>query len=160
MSSDDNEAFAVSALLYKLKAASIGGTTLVYLYKDLMGGIKIERVADVIVTVPKWFNLEFRDKQIGAKEFARKKREVFKNILIDPATTLLDFVNGRGTSFADAFIILPEIVILIHEKQSVVARKRNVTLRTKNISFCHLSVVNERLKVLKVMKKDDLVISI
>jgi hypothetical protein len=42
MSSDDNEALAVSALLHKFKAASIGGTTQILLYKDLMGGMIIE----------------------------------------------------------------------------------------------------------------------
>jgi hypothetical protein len=156
MSSDDNEALAVSALLHKLKAASIGGTTQVFLYKDLMGGMKIEGVADVIVTVPQCFNLEVLDKRIGVKEFARKKREVLENIRTDPTTTPIAFVNGRGASFADAFIILPGIAIFIQEKQSVIARRRNVTERTKNIPFCHTSVVNERLKVSKVMERNDL----
>ena len=156
MSSDDNEALAVSALLHKLKAASIGGTTQVFLYKDLMGGMKIEGVADVLVTVPKCFDLAVLDTQIGIKQFAQKKRETSKNTRRYPATTPIAFVNGRGASFADAFIILPEIVILIQEKQSVNARKRNVTEWTKNIPSCHVSVRNERLKVSKVMKKNDL----
>jgi hypothetical protein len=71
-----------------------------------------------------------------------------KNGRINPATTPIAFVNGRGASFADAFII--------QEKQSVTARKRNDTERTKNIPFCHVSVRNERLKVLRAMKKNDL----
>ena len=151
VSSDDNEALAVSALLHKLKTASIGGTTQVFLYKDLMGGMKIEGVADVLVTVPKCFDLAVLDTQIGIKQFALKKRETSKN-----TRRYIAFVNGRGASFADAFIILPEIVILIQEKQSVNARKRNVTEWTKNIPYCHVRLRNERLKVSKVMKKNDL----
>ena len=78
MSTDDIEVLAVSALLHKLKAAAIVGVTEEFLYKDLMGGMKIEGVADIQVTVPKCFNLEFLGTQIDVNQFERIKGSVTK----------------------------------------------------------------------------------
>ena len=77
MTVSDNEAVAATSLLHKLKAASITGREQVLLFKDLMGGMTAEGWEDILVTVPKCFNLEVLRNQIGDDEFEAKKLKVF-----------------------------------------------------------------------------------
>ena len=153
----DNESVAPTAFLHKLKAHSIAGREQVLLFKDLMGGMIIDGRDDILVTIPKCFNLEVLRYQIGVNEFSEKKSKVLADSEKRPSTTPIAFVNGRGAPFADAFVIFPELVIFIQEKQSVLARQQNATRSwIPKRQFPIDCVERELLKVSEAMKPDDL----
>ena len=156
MTVSDNEAVAATSLLHKLKAASITGREQVLLFKDLMGGMTAEGWEDILVTVPKCFNLEVLRNQIGDDEFEAKKLKVLADSEKLPQITPIAFVNCRNASFADAFIIFPELVIFIQEKQSVLARQQNASSWISKHKFSVDCVASERLKVVKSMMPNDL----
>lgn len=66
------------------------------------------------------------------------------------------FVNLRNAPFADAFIIFPELVIFIQEKQSVTARKQNASGWIARHQFPTDCVEAELSKISEVMEPDDL----
>ena len=121
-----------------------------------MGGMTAEGWEDILVTVPKCFNLEVLRNQIGDDEFEAKKLKVLADREKVPQITPIAFVNGRNASFADAFIIFPELVIFIQEKQSVLARQQNASGWISEHKFSVDCVASERLKVVKSMMPNDL----
>ena len=66
----DIEVSAVTALLHKLKAASIMGLEQMLLFKDIMEGMTIEGREDILITVPKAFHLAVLPHHIGIIELA------------------------------------------------------------------------------------------
>lgn len=159
MTISDIEASAVTALLHKLKAASVIGLGQVLLFKDLMGGMRVQGREDILITVPKCFYLAVLPHQIGIIELAEKKIQVLSNSAARPWTTPMAFLNGRNAPFADAFLIFPELVIFIQDKQSVVARQQNATIceTSKGSIPVDLDCLeSERLNVSEAMMSDDL----
>ena len=124
MTADDNESLAISALLHKLKAASIVGLEKVDFYRDLLGE---PGRPDRPVTVPKCFDYKVLSEQVVKDTFQATRLDVLKMIRDNSASAPIAFINGRSAPFADAFIIFPELTIFIHEKQSTKSRQKNAS---------------------------------
>jgi hypothetical protein len=152
MTVDDNESLAISALLHKLKAAAIVGCETVDFYKDLIGA---EGFGDRSVTVPKCFNYHVLSEQVTEGTFEVTKLETLERSRINPTSTPIAFVNGRSAPFADAFIIFPELVIFIQEKQSTKSRQKNASGWNRKSQFRPGPVVDEKNKVGNAMITTD-----
>ena len=97
------------------------------MYGYLLGGVSIEGVEDIHVTVPLCLTLTVLKGQIDRANFNKMKVSVKSGTDI-PIAFLnargASFADARGASFADAFIIFPELTIFLQGKQSTVSRKR------------------------------------
>ena len=121
---DDNESLAISALLHKLKSASIVGCETVDLYRDLLGE---QGRPDRPLTVPKCFDYHVLSEQVVNETYQAKKLEILERSRVNPASSPIAFINGRSAPFADAFMIFPELTIFIQEKQSTKSRQKNAS---------------------------------
>lgn len=152
MTSDDNESLAISALLHKLKAASIVGLKEVDFYKDLLGepGRPVRSV-----TVPKCFDYEVLSTRVLGKEFKATKLEVLGKSRQNSAMAPIAFINGRSASFEDALIIFPELTIYMQEKKSTKSCQQNAAGRIRKRPLGTDLAIQERNKVDKSMTNAD-----
>lgn len=117
MSARDNEALAVNALMYKLHAHSLLGATSVRL-SEL--GVPVQAGDDHAVSIPSCFAVKRTDGNVTAHNFGELVKRVRESEHRDVEPVA--FVNAPTAPFADAFIILANLVIFIQEKQLVLAR--------------------------------------
>eukprot|EP00762_Andalucia_godoyi_P006961 ANDGO_07676.mRNA.1 hypothetical protein len=127
MSPNDNECLAPTAIVYRLYSAFIAKKSSIKLRELIGEGNAVAPNLDRSVEVPtEILQIEVLHSRIEADSFAP---------FVDEWRGGKDFIgrafiNGRGASFPDAFIILPDFVLLFQEKQSTVARKQAATNET------------------------------
>lgn len=117
MSSRDNEALAVNALMYKLHVHALLGAESVRL-SEL--GLPVQAADDRAVSIPSCFAVRRTDGNVTADNFGELVKRVREGMRC--AMQPVAFVNGPTASFPDAFIILADLVIFIQEKQRALAR--------------------------------------
>jgi hypothetical protein len=121
--SNGNEALAVSALLHKLHAAQIANSDTVWL-SELLGEGQVAGMEDLQLTVPGNLSLRVLQHKVEKHNFQELARITREGLREQPKTTDCAFLNGRGASFADAFIIFPDFVVFVQEKQCVLAHQK------------------------------------
>jgi len=118
----DYDSLAVTALLHRLRAAAIAGQPTIMLSELL--GVPLAGIKDVELDVPGKFDLGILDHRIDVSNFAEHRRSTLEKAHWAPKTTCIAFVNATGARFADAFVIFPQLVIFVQEKQSLEARQQ------------------------------------
>lgn len=125
MSSRDNESVAVGALMHKCLALFLLGKTTTTL-TDL--GIpptrSPARLHNPSVSLPVCFDVVRTGGNVTAASFESFVSAVRGTPAAQKVNTAIAFVNGPTASFADAFIVLPDFVIYVQERQRVLARLR------------------------------------
>jgi hypothetical protein len=168
---DNNEAFAISALLHRLMAASISGDDTIPL-SELLGSAVINSpstpLANRRVTIPHCLDLQELDTPVTAANFSRFVKGLKENSKEHPGTTCVAFLNARNAPFADAFLVFNELTIFIQEKRSVMAtetvtEKKRPSMcvswllrRCSRVDTNQSVVTEEHRKVTQVMKADDI----
>lgn len=119
MSPRDNESVAAGVLMHKARAAVKLGRDEVLL-SSLGIPVHAALIPDITVRLPACFDVVRTDGNVTADNFKALVERVRSSAT--PVSTPVAFVNAATASFADAFLILPNIVIFIQEKQRVEAR--------------------------------------
>jgi hypothetical protein len=89
------------------------------------------RADDFTVRLPACFDVVRTPKDITAANFCEFVSFIRSTRAESPTTTPVAFVNGPTASFADSFVVLPDLVIFLQERQRVLARLRAITSATR-----------------------------
>jgi hypothetical protein len=149
--SDDIEALAVTALLHRLHAARIANKATIML-SELLGNGPLAGVQDVLLAVAAELSLRVLGHKLERSNFEELARKTRADLVTSPKTTCSAFVNGRRATFADAFIIFPNLSLFVQEKQSVVARQKRAQGRT--VSPVPKNEVKEEYDTVSMVVKD------
>lgn len=126
LSSGDNESLAISVFMHRLRAAQIASVTAVQL-SEIVGVPLPVGMEDVLVAVPQCFALRVLDHRVaaggGPHGFSTLVSATRASLATAPLSTAAAFINGRGAEFGDSMLVLPEIIIVVQEKQSVLSRQ-------------------------------------
>jgi hypothetical protein len=108
-----------TVLVHKARAFAALGHTTVPLSRF---GIPVHAtlIPDVSVRLPSCFDVVRTDGNVTKDNFQALVEHVRSSS--SPATTAVAFVNAATAPFGDSFLILPDFVIFIQEKQRVEAR--------------------------------------
>lgn len=126
LTSGDNESLAISVFMHRLRAAQIAKVDAVQL-SEIVGVPLPAGMLNIRIAVPRCFDLLVLDHQIVAGKGPHGFSTLVSNMRVSlssaPLSTAAAFVNGRGAKFGDSMLILPEIVLITQEKQSVKSRQ-------------------------------------
>lgn len=126
LTSGDNESLAISVFMHRLRAAQIAKVDAVQLY-EIVGVPLPAGMLNARIAVPRCFDLLVLDHQIeagkGPNGFSTLVSNTRASLSSAPLSTAVAFVNGRGAKFGDSMLVVPEIVLIVQEKQSVKTRQ-------------------------------------
>lgn len=124
MTPDDNEMQTLSAVMHRLRAARLVGRDTIRL-SQLLGGLPLGGVEDTLLDVPCCFDVTVLSKQHTSGSIAAFCASVRSAAALLPHNTGIAFLNGRRASYADAIVVLRNCVLLLQEKQSIIARQQS-----------------------------------
>jgi hypothetical protein len=124
MSARDNKSVAVGALMHKFLALAVIRTASVTLADLGMPVRSSKSTHNPTVRLPSCFDVVRTEGNVTAANFLALSKRVRSVDAALTATTPVAFVNAPTAPFADAFIVLPDFVIFVQERQRVLARLR------------------------------------
>jgi len=133
MTPDENEMQTLSAIMHRLRAAHLCGHGTIKL-SALLGGASLGQVTDVLLDVPACFDVGVCSQQITRHNIASFCETVRSAATSRPAETVVAFLNGRRSSYADGIIVLRRFILLLQEKQSIVASIQGRTVRAVSVA--------------------------
>ena len=117
----DNEALAITLMLYRLQAAKLLNRDTIQL-SELLGLALPGGLEDSILAIPKCLRLNSSSERCSGAELQSRFDSIQKGLREHPECTPCAFINGKGAAAADAFLVLKDLVLHIQEKQHVIAR--------------------------------------